>query len=42
MRAVLDTNVLMSDIFVAGPPAARVASWSQFRYRQMPAATKTT
>jgi predicted nucleic acid-binding protein len=29
MRVVLDTNVLMSGIFFAGPPAAILAAWAE-------------
>jgi len=31
MRVVLDTNVLMSGIFFAGPPAMILAAWSEGR-----------
>ena len=29
MRVVLDTNVLMSGIFFAGPPAKILAAWAE-------------
>ena len=29
MRVVLDTNVLMSGIFFAGPPATILAAWAE-------------
>ncbi len=32
MRIVLDTNVLMSGIFFAGPPARILAAWSEGRF----------
>ena len=32
MRVVLDTNVLMSGIFWAGPPARILAAWSEGRF----------
>ena len=32
MRIVLDTNVLMSGIFWAGPPAGILAPWSEGRF----------
>ena len=32
MRVVLDTNVLMSGIFFAGPPARILAAWAERRF----------
>ena len=32
MRIVLDTNVLMSGIFFAGPPARILAAWAEGRF----------
>jgi len=32
MRLVLDTNVLMSGIFFAGPPARILAAWAEGRF----------
>jgi putative PIN family toxin of toxin-antitoxin system len=32
MRVVLDTNVLMSGIFFAGPPARILAAWAEGRF----------